>query len=215
MTDVMDQLRNGTRDLHVAAERQELQQRLAAGSLGRGDYVAWLEQMLLVHRALEGALAERMDADPRFAAVTRRQLQVPYLLEDLAALGADPATIEAVPAVAAFASAAAAAARDEPLRLLGFHYVLEGSNNGNRFIVRALAPRLGLKAESGARYLDPYGPEQPALWQAFKSEMSRVPFTAGELALLVEAAREMFATIASLSAELGERFEGATLPEAP
>ena len=204
MPDVMERLRTETRDLHDRAERQEFQRRMVSGGLTRDDYVAWLGQMLEIHRALEGALAAHIGVDPRFSAVTHRQLQVPYLLDDLAALGADVENLRPLPATRSFIARIEADAESEPLRLLGYHYVLEGSNNGNRFIARALLPSLGLDRDSGGRYLDPYGAEQPAVWKAFKAEMSRTGFSADEMDRLVAAARVMFDAIADVSSELAD-----------
>ena len=204
MADVMDRLRTETRDLHERVEKQEFQRRMVSGGLTRDDYAAWLGQMLLIHEALEGPLAARMGADPRFSAVTRRQLQAPHLVADLAALGVDPTDLRPLPATARLTERIAADAEREPLRLLGHHYVLEGSNNGNRFISRKLLPSLGLSRDHGGRYLEPYGDEQPAVWRTFKADMSAIDFSPAEIDGLVDAAREMFSAIGDLSAELAE-----------
>jgi heme oxygenase len=202
---VMDRLRTGTADLHRSAEGQAFQRRLASAELSREAYIAWLVQMLHVHRALERPLAERMGRDPRFAALHPEQLQEPYLLADLSALGVDgehpPAPL---PATAACVARMARCADEAPLDLLGFHYVLEGSNNGNRFLARRLVPALGLQ-RGGGRYLDPYGEEQPLKWAAFKATMNEQPFGRDDMDRLVAAAREMFAAIGAISAELEER----------
>jgi heme oxygenase len=78
-------------------------------------------------------------------------------------------------------------------------YVLEGSNNGNRFIARAIR-----KALPGAptRYLDPYGENQRPLWARFKADMEAVGFTPAEQDQIVLAAQEMFAAVGALSCEL-------------
>lgn len=202
MSDVMERLKAGTWDLHQAAEQHEFQRRMVQGEISRDEYAAWLGQMLLVHRALEGPLAELAAADPRFAAVTPEQLQVPYLTADLTVLGVELAAVRPLPATARLRARIEADAAIEPLRLLGYHYVLEGSNNGNRFIARRLLPALGLDGAAGGRYLDPYGPRQRELWQAFKESMGRIPFSAGEIDALVAAARELFSAISALSGDL-------------
>jgi len=92
------------------------------------------------------------------------------------------------------------AASDE-LALLGMRYVLEGSNNGNRFIARAI--RAGLPG-APTRYLDPYGEAQRPRWVQFKADMDAVGFEAGQQDRIVAAAQEMFAAIGALSRELAD-----------
>lgn len=200
MGDIMARLRDETADLHQQAETREFQQRMFRGALTRPEYLAWLGQMWLVHRALEAALAERLGADPRFAAVHPEQFKAERLAADRAELGGgDP---EPLPAAAELVARVAAAAREEPLRLLGYHYVLEGSTNGNRILARRLLPALGLEPAIAGRYLDPYGDRQRETWARFKAAMQEIELTVAETDLVIDAARELFAAISDLSAEL-------------
>lgn len=199
---IMERLRDETRDLHASAEGKAFQRRMLGGELSRDEYVEWLGQMLHVHRALEAPLRERWASDPAFAALREEQFQEPYLIADLAALDDDPTAHAPLPATAALVADIERAALETPLALLGFHYVLEGSNNGNRFIARRLLPALGIAHGQGDRYLDPYGEAQPAHWARFKQDMETVGFAAPQADLLVAAARRMFAGIAAISDEL-------------
>lgn len=199
---VMERLKAETRELHDAAESRPFQKRLVSGELSREDYGVWLSQMLLVHRALEVPLREAWKETRAFAAVKEEQFQTPYLLADLAFLGIDAVAARPLPSTAALIADIERDAAEEPLALLGYHYVLEGSNNGNRFIVKKLAPALGLSRERGARYLDPYGDEQRAKWAAFKADMNAVGFGKQECDTLVAAACRMFEAVTALSDEL-------------
>jgi heme oxygenase len=201
MTEIMTRLRDETAELHRQAESQDFQQRMFRGALERREYAAWLGQMWLVHRALEAELERVGAADPRFVAVRAEHFKADRLAADLAALGArEPAPLSAT---ARLVARIVAAGRDEPLRLLGYQYVLEGSTNGNRILARRLLPVLGLDAGTAGRYLDPYGERQREVWAQFKADMGAVALDAAESDLLVEAARELFAAITELSAELG------------
>ena len=93
-------------------------------------------------------------------------------------------------------------AGDDPLRLLGLHYVLEGSNNGSRYIARHVARAYDLAPGPGLRYLDPYGERQREYWMAFKNDMLAEGFTDVETALLVQGAKQMYQTVAELSDDL-------------
>ncbi len=199
---IMTRLREETRDLHASAEGKAFQRRMLSGELSREEYVEWLGQMLQVHRALEAHLRRLWSSDPAFAALREEQFQEPYLLADLAALDGASGGHAPLPATAALIADIERAAVETPLALLGHHYVLEGSNNGNRYIVRRLAPALGIAHGEGDRYLDPYGEAQPALWARFKQDMEAVGFTSAQADLLVAAARRMFAGVGEISDEL-------------
>jgi heme oxygenase len=207
MSDVMEALRLGTAELHQRAESQEFQRRMARGELSRPEYAAWLGQMLLVHRALETALRAARQSDRRFEPVVVEHFKEGHLRADLSALGA--AEAEPLEATRRILARIAQSGAEQPLRLLGYHYVLEGSMNGNRFLARRLGPALGLSAGQGDRYLDPYGERQREVWARFKQEMAQVGFAVDERDVLVEAAREMFAAITDLSAELASGAAGA------
>ena len=195
-------LKESGRELHTKAEKQPFQQSLVRGAITRGTYASWLAQMLHVHARLEAHLRDLAEADPRVAAVvTPEQHQEPYLRADLAALDA-PADVPALPSVAAFVATIEDASRHAPLRLLGFHYVLEGSNNGNTFIARAVRPALGLVPGQGDRYLDPYGERQRAVWSTFKDRLDEQVFNEDEQRTIVAAAQDMFSAIINLSNEL-------------
>jgi heme oxygenase len=198
----MQQLRDSTRAEHDRAEHHAFQQAMFKGELSRESYIAWLGQMYLVHEALEKALRRAAGDHEAIETVVRDyQYQVPYLQQDLEFFGVDPAAIEPLPAVQRFISSIAEAG-DDPLRLLGLHYVLEGSNNGSRFIARHVARAYQLSTGQGLRYLDPYGDRQRAYWMAFKNDMGTIHFTSEDNARLIDAAREMYRTVAALADDL-------------
>lgn len=198
----MQQLRDSTREEHNRAEHHEFQQALVKGDLTRDRYEAWLGQMYLIHDALEAALREAGRQDKAIERVIHEyQYQVPYLLEDLGFFGIDPASIEPQPASQRFASLVERGKQD-PLLLLGLHYVLEGSNNGGRFIARHVSKAYDLEPGPGLRYLDPYGDQQRQYWMAFKDDMGSIEFTDAGTARLVDAAKQMYQTVAELSDDL-------------
>jgi heme oxygenase len=197
---VMQRLKEGTWDLHTRAERHDLQQRMAKGDLRRDEYVSWLGQMFLVHRALEKRLRTHR-AHHTLLALRDEQFQEPYLREDLAHFGVAPETVAPLPATARLLERIERVS-DDPAALLGFHYVLEGSHNGNRFVAAALRRKLGLEAGRGDRYLDPYGEAQRELWGAFKRDVDASGATDEECERMVASARDLFAAIYELSCDL-------------
>lgn len=199
---VMQRLRESTRDLHDAAEHHDFQRAFAQGSLPRDRYVDYLGQMYLVHEALEGQLRRAAGASEAIRAVVdERQYQVPYLVEDLDYFGVDPGAIEPLPATQRLIDEIEQL-DTEPASLLGLHYVLEGSNNGSRFIARGLMPAYDMVPGPGLRYLDPYGDEQRERWLAFRTTMDEVDFSPEDSDRLVESARRMFQGIVDVSDDL-------------
>jgi heme oxygenase len=198
----MQRLRDATRDEHERAEHHAFQQAMFKGELSRSGYTAWLGQMYLVHDALETALRRSAaEHEPIRRVVRDYQYQVPYLREDLEFFGIDSEQIEPTPATERFISLIEKNQSD-PVLLLGMHYVLEGSNNGSRFVARQVAKAYDLAPGAGLRYLVPYGDKQREYWMTFKNDMSQVNFTEEEASRLVEAAKAMYQTVAELSDDL-------------
>jgi len=156
--------------------------------------------MLLLARTLdERVIQARSDVPALAALVDDAQLQAPYLEADLKALGVEPGSVDPLPETANAIRLVADAAANDPLALLGLHYVREGANNGNRFIAMKLRQVMNLEGSQATRYLDPYGDEQPARWAAFKQTLDQQPFTPEEKDRLVAAAREMFLAIMAVN----------------
>ena len=200
---VMERLKGETAERHKAAESREFQRRLVKGEVDAVGYARWLGQMLLVHRALEAHLRAAAARDPRIAAVvTSDQYQEPYLLADLDHFGVNAGSVVPTAGTRALLERID---RAPPVDVLGMHYVLEGSHNGNRFIARALRKALGLIPGTGDRYLDPYGESQREKWAAFKRSMDGATWTAEEGDALVAAAQVMFDGIGAVSDDLQGR----------
>ncbi len=203
---IMALLKESTADLHTKAESHPYQQRLIHGAISRDEYLQYLTQMFFVHQALENALRAVVERGHAIAMVVRDfQYQEPYLVEDLRYFGVDMGAIKPLAVVSQFRAAIDRDVLDNPLRLLGYHYVLEGSNNGSKFISKAVKKCLALNDGRGLRYLDPYGDQQREYWMQFKQDMDSIDFNPGDGELLVSAARDMFAWIYAISDGLSSK----------
>ena len=199
-TRIMEILKEATAEQHRDAERRQLQKEMVRGQLAPEIYSAWLGQMFLVHQALwENIAARRADHPPLAAIVLDEGLHVGHLRADLAALGIDADDVVSLPSSRGAVRAIALTSEADPLSLLGYNYVLEGSMNGNRFIARALQQTPGITALS---YLDPYGEGQRASWQAYRERMNEAGFDESQGERMVAAARDMFSFIAEMSDDL-------------
>jgi heme oxygenase len=196
-------LRESTASHHRRAEQHDFQQQFVRGTLPKALYIRWLGQMLHIHAALESRLDRLIAGSPPLASVfddSRRK--VGPLQEDLTFLGAVPDQ-PALPAVRAMVAWMDTLAETQPLALLGVLYVLEGSTNGSKFIARKVRPAYELPGSGeGSAYLDPYGNDQPARWQAFKAAMDGLHLPANDVDPIVTAAQHTFDSIRELGGEL-------------
>ncbi len=200
---IMMRLRTDTRTLHDRAEKTGFQQAMIAGTLAREHYVESLVQLFCLHRALEAHLRTLARRNPAVAAVVRDyQYQEPYLREDLAYFGRDIADIAPVPATQRMIDTLDLLAADEPLALLGVHYVLEGSKNGSKMLTQVVRRTYKFAGEAGTRYLDPYGDKQREYWGAFRADMDAIELTPAQRAAIVNAAGATFSGITEVYEEL-------------
>lgn len=203
MPTIMEVLKTSTASLHDAAEGHQFQRSLVKGDLSREQYGAYLAQLLFIHRALEAELRRHAASTPAIARVVKPyQFQEPYLIEDLAFYGVDAAGVQPLPATASIVNEILNASERDPVSLLGYHYVLEGSNNGNVFIAKALGKAFGLTGVQGLKYLNPYGDQQRAYWAAFKDDMNACGFSPAQMKTLATAAMSMFKAIGEVSSEM-------------
>ncbi len=203
---IMVRLKESTVAQHDAAENGLFQQDLVKGKLPKDAYVDMLAQLLLVHAALEKHLRQLENRLEAAGAVLREhQFQEPYLREDLRYFGRDAEAVEPFDATRRFIDRIEEIAKARPLTLLGVHYVLEGSNNGSKYIAKAVRRAYSLPEGPGTRYLDPYGDNQKEYWQRFKDDMNSVGFSQADSQTLIEAASETFAAVGELHQELYNR----------
>ena len=196
-------MKEGCWDLHQSAENGAFARRMVSGELGREEYVEFLGAMYAPMRELDDAIRRHRGAVPALGAlVTDEQFQAPSIAADLSHFGVNP---EAVPTSKAGASMIELIRRTEaasPLGLLGLHYVREGANNGNRYVAKKLRGPLGLGEGAGDRYLDPYGDQQRANWERFKTTLDAQAFTDEQREALVATGREMFRAVMGVHDEV-------------
>lgn len=198
-TTIMDRLKSETRPQHDAAENSDLEKSLLSGAITREAYIELLRQRYAMHLALDPLLAQLRESHPQYAAVIPDYtMQAPYLEEDLRHFGVDPSTVQALPATAGVVERMKRDAAAAPLRLLGAHYVMEGSNNGGRFIAKGLRRLFRLEGDNGVRYFDPYGEEQRPRWAAFREAFNAFPLTPEQQDEVLAGAKQAFDDIAAM-----------------
>lgn len=195
---VMARLKEATNELHTLAERSPFQSRLVRGAVERALYGRWLFQMLQVHDDLERRLGVLLGKRSDLAGVIRPELfQAPRLRADLGVV-APGAVFADCDAVRELRHDMAAASDANPLSLLGFNYVVEGSKNGGRYIARSVRRALAIEPGRGDLYLDPHGETQPALWAQYRREMDAITFAETDVEAMIAAAKRMFQAAARI-----------------
>lgn len=200
---VMERLRDSTAENHKNAEGHALQSQLAKGTLSKAHFVAYHAQLYLVHAALESQLSAKAAATLAISRVVKiYQLSAQYLAADLRHFGVDPAGVKPTPATTALTTTINTLASTDPIALLGMHYVLEGSKNGAKYLCRVVNKAYGLTPGQGALYMDAYGEQQRAYWQAFKDDMNAVGFSEEQTRAMIGAAMSMFDAIAAIGSDV-------------
>ncbi|PCI08049.1 hypothetical protein COB72_09020 [bacterium] len=165
---ITTRLKNDNWALHQIAERQPTPGSLIKGTMPKADYLLVLAQQLLVNTALDAALQTHASNDLISPLFDQHQLLTPYIREDLAFFEVDTDSITPNPGTRRYIDHIAAH-KDQPLHLLGLHYVRLGACNGNTFVARIVRKAFNLADNQGTRYLDPFGKAQRKQWVAFKS----------------------------------------------
>ncbi len=173
-------LRRTTRAAHEALEAR-LARRGAFDSVD--GYARYLAAVLPLQLALEWRL-DMAGAGTLLPDWPRRR-KAGLIREDLRALGRavpDGIATPAGPLAGAWGAGTA----------LGVLYVLEGATLGGAVLGRRMA-ELGLARGRGASFLDPYGPDRPAMWRRFLGVLEDTALPGVEEARLAEAAHATFA----------------------
>jgi len=208
---IMSLLRAATSELHGSTEQQTFQVSLGRGELSREDYIHWLSQMYHLHHTLEAGLKTLIENNMVAASVIGNgQFKVPMLTADLNFLGSGPGQESPLPATAKVQTQLENLAKTTPIALIGQHYVLEGSTNGNSFAAKSIRAAFRIEGDAGASYLDPYGPAQREKWKNFKDNMNAASFSPEETDLIVNAGVDMFQNVANIGQALAAQSSGFT-----
>lgn len=188
-----DLLKNHTAEMHRFAETRPLQKSLVSGRADASMLCVYLSQLGCLHQALERATAAPVLAE--FQALSCEHSL--HIEADLRTLGGSP---EVLDQTRAQADRLLARSESDAWFALGALYVLEGSMNGNRFIVRALAQSLGMAPGApGLSYWDPYGSAQRDRWLAFRAAMDALRLNDDQRDSVVAGAEFMFEAVARIS----------------
>lgn len=176
---------------------------LMQGTLPLESYVGHLRALFVIHGVLEEALAE--SPEPRVQRVFQDSMRkIPLLQQDLRYF--EPRWIADLREAAAAALAIDARVRlrslEDPLSLLGYLYVLEGSTLGAQIMKPHLMSAFSLNNDGGLAYVTSYGSEVDKRFAEFKSRMDALVTSSEERRRIGEAATELFERLETVFAGL-------------
>ena len=168
-------LKEATRLEH---ERLERLLELDSAATTRARYGEYLRFAHAFHASMEPAFErERLG---QFGLDMHARRKAPWLGEDLESLGLAPLPPPAIDE------------DDDPIRLLGRAYVLEGATLGGRVLLDRLGMRCGVKPGAGATYLAGYQAETGSMWKRFVAALDTAPLGEADQERCVAAARQTF-----------------------
>lgn len=200
---LMTRLREATREVHDQLETLPYFQALDRGELPIESYVGQLRAMAVLHGVLEHEVPNARDA--RLNVVWMENLRrFPQIQADLGFFAS-----RAILDIAAAHEAAGVLANhilrrsvEQPVSLLGYLYVLEGSIGGAKVLAPRFSQAFGLDMHRGLAYLTWDHAVAGKRWRDFGERMNATPVNATESEAIIDAAQEAFAGIRQVFAAL-------------
>lgn len=189
----MEQLRVKTQELHAQIEALPFVEALTSGRLPLESYVGQLRAMAILHGVLEHALTHLTHT--AVSSVWEASMAKLQLIEsDLAYLQprAGGEIREASEEALKLAQCARLRSVEDPISVLGYVYVLEGSTQGNKLHLPDAAAAFHLEGSDGVCYLQNYGDATGDHWRQFAGRMNLAVTEPAEQERVVEAACEAF-----------------------
>lgn len=189
----MEELKAATFQAHARVQITPFFEALTACQLPLESYVGQLRALTVIHRALEHLLENC--PDERVSCVwTRDMARLPFLLQDLQYF--EPRMVadlkEAVERARKIAEHLQLRALEQPLTLLGYLYVLEGSTLGAVVLKPVYARAFLLTGTEGLLYLHSDVPGVYARWARYRERMNALRLSHEERELLTKAASDFF-----------------------
>jgi heme oxygenase (biliverdin-producing, ferredoxin) len=183
-------LREGTRELHVKAERSPFMAAFFRGQLGKEHYVELLSRLHPVYVAMEAA-TRRHHGDAALGPFDMPELyRADALAEDLRFFGGAPKT---TPAAQTYIDRINQCADHWPAGVVAHHYTRYlGDLSGGQMIKRMVMKQHGLTDKGTAFYEFPQVGDIPAFKARYHDAMNNMPLDADGVARLTQEACDSF-----------------------
>lgn len=162
----LQELREGTAFWHRQLEDLDQSKAILAEEVTPQQYLLYLKTMYGFIKPFESAVYPQLTIPD-----IGRRYKTALLEKDMAQLGMGPDAIAEIPLYRLPATVSNAEA-------MGMMYVIEGSTLGGAVIYKHIHKVLGLDAQNGASYFQPYGQQAGSYWKTFREQL--VAFSLGQ-----------------------------------
>lgn len=196
---IIARLKEETKDCHSTIEALPYFKTLIDHKLPLECYVNQLRALAVIHGVLENEIGSA--EDNRVKAVWHEGLKkLPLLEEDLRFF--EPRVVSdastAIEAALTMTGKLRLRRVQNPVTLLGYLYVFEGSTLGNRMHRPDIIATYHLDALNGCRYYASYQDQVPSRWNRFSDKMNRTLEDSSLHDPIVDSAREAFSGLETL-----------------
>ena len=196
---IMTRLKAETAACHAKLESLSYFDQLIAHRLPLECYVSQLRALSIIHGVLEEQIAA--SANKQIVSVWEDGLRkLPMLIDDLHFF-APRYSFDNIPSIEAALSMTKKIrlrSIEQPLSLLGYLYVMEGSMLGNHMHLPDIIKNYQLGGSDGSRYYASYEKNLTTRWQQFVGKMNEILADTALHGPVVEAAHETFAGLEQL-----------------
>ena len=200
---LMTRLKEGTKEYHAKLESLPYFNALIKHQLPMECYVNQLRSLSVIHGVLEREIAASKDS--RLSAIWNDQLRKFTLLQedlDFFKPRVLPGDNRATQAALAMTEKIRLGKIENPIILIGYLYVFEGSTLGNSMHRPDITATYHLNGREGCRYYSSYQEDVQDHWNHFANKVNSIMDDPDSYDAVIEAAHEAFAGLESLYQEL-------------
>ncbi len=199
MKALADILRESIVDRHAKMQELPYVKALIKGDLPLDSYVAHLRAMAIIHGAIEEALRHFPLNSVRDTFLARPS-RLAHLRSDIGFFERlhIPDCIAAVEKALYIAANIRTMSLKEPITLMGFLYVLEGTTLGNKVHLQDVLNALGDKVIGATRYYNGYDDKTILYWHEFKKLLNTLSLKKTEVEGIISTAYRLFDMLETL-----------------
>lgn len=192
-------LKESTKEAHAIAESKPFQQAMLSGDIELKLLGKYFVQLHAIHEAIEKHF-ETHSQVAEILAWNESRCHSRNLESDLRALNMW-GDFEILDITQDFINEIENEVTKSANSIIAFFYVLEGSMNGNSYIVRSIRSK-NMDSNCEFNYFDPYGQEQRNEWMMFRDQLDKVKLESHQEAAMVSCASRMFEVIGLISDQI-------------
>jgi heme oxygenase len=196
---IMARLKEETREYHIKLESLPYFEALIDHKLHLESYVNQLQALAVIHGVLENEIG--ISEDKRVISIWNDGLKkLPLLQEDLKFFEprVESNNTSSIEAALAMTKKIRLRRIENPITLLGYLYVFEGSTLGNRMHLPDISKTFHLDEMNGCHYYSGYRDEVSTQWSQFSDKMNEVLDNPTLHDPIIEAAHEAFGGLEEL-----------------